>query len=65
MLYEAYAEAIIVERMREAAEWRQVQQAKAGNERAEAPRSDLFGQRIRRLLALPCLTRDAHSASAR
>ncbi len=65
MMYQAYAEAIILERMREAAERRRLRQAEAANERAEAPRSDLFGQRVRRLLALPCLTGDVHSASAR
>ena len=64
-MYQAYAEAIIRERMREAAKGRQVQQAEAANERAEAPRSDLFGQLARRLLARPCSTRGVHSASAR
>ena len=65
MVYQAYAEAIIRERMREAAELRRLRQAEAANERAEAPRSDLFGQLARRLLARPCSTRGAHSASAR
>ena len=64
-MYQAYAEAIILERMREAAERRRLRQAEAANERAEAPRSDLFGQLVQRLLARPCSTRDIHSASAR
>lgn len=64
MMIQEFSNAIVQERIREAAEFRRQQEALASRGQVATPRSDLSRQPARRLPLLPFLARVFPTASA-